>query len=144
MQTPMLSPKVVQSNISQWHKTFSLKKNLKSKIFVNFFKFDQKNMNFQKSKNITLAFFLNAASDVFFLNNLYFFIKLEKVYIAFFPTFSKLNIFGNSQKLILSKVLKYFLMKITTWTIQTPRTSVKFITLNISRWKETLFERIGF
>ena len=41
--------------------------------------------------------------------------------------------------------LKLFLMKITTWTIQTPRTIPKLVTQhNIARWKQTLSVKSGF
>ena len=35
-------------------------------------------------------------------------------------------------------------MKITTWTIQTPRTIPKLVTHNIARWKQTLSKKSGF
>ena len=35
-------------------------------------------------------------------------------------------------------------MKITMWTIQTPRTSLKFVTSNISWWKKTLKKIVFF
>ena len=35
-------------------------------------------------------------------------------------------------------------MKITTWTIQTPRSSPKIVTQNILRWNETLSKKWGF
>ena len=55
-----------------------------------------------------------------------------------------ISIFHNSQKNILKFVLKYFLTKITTWTIQTRRTIPILVTHNIARWKQTLSKKSGF
>ena len=38
----------------------------------------------------------------------------------------------------------FFLIKIIALTIQMPMTSKKLVTQNISRWKETLFQKLGF
>ena len=55
-----------------------------------------------------------------------------------------MSIFNNSQKLILNKIPTILLMKIITWTVQTPRTIPKLVTPNISQWKETLSQKLGF
>ena len=46
-----------------------------------------------------------------------------------------INIFNNSQKLILNKFTTYFFMKITIWTVHATRTIPKLVTPKISRKK---------
>ena len=130
LQRPMSSPKVVQSNISQWHKKlseklgFSFKKIKKSKTLVNFFKFDQTNMNYPKSKNITPSVFFKWSGDffVFFDNLNYFDQPWTSLHSIIFPTFSKWSFLVSlaiQKTLILYKLTKDVLMKITTWIIKT-------------------------
>ena len=118
-----------------------IQKKVNSCFFFSF-KSNLKMVNYQKSENITLnVFSIRSAWSCWIFYNCPFFYSFGKKSVILSTCFNFLSwvsftihnkLSWNSFKHI------FFFMKITTWTIQTPRTIPKLVTNNIARWRQIL------
>ena len=102
----------------------------------------------KNSKTSRSAFFQNAQRDVLgFFKIYHFLIGFEKKKGIIFSTWPNLShgwTLTGCKNWSWTSLSMFFLMKIIALTIQMRRTSQKLVAQNISRWKETLSQKLGF